>query len=57
MHGFGNMITKKQVQTLVDPIHIPSSTFVSTKYLNGHDLTINPIGHVSIRNHFAQVLV
>jgi hypothetical protein len=48
MHGFGDMISEKQLQTLVDPIHIPSSTFVSTKYLSGHVLIINTIGHVSI---------
>ncbi len=57
MHGFGDMITEKHLQILVDLIHICNSTLVSTKYLNGHVLTTNPIGHVWIKNHFAQVSV
>ncbi len=57
MHGFGDMIIEKQLQTLVDLIHILSSTFVSIKYLIGHVLIVNPIGHVSIKNHYAQVSV
>lgn len=57
VHGFGDMIIEKQLQTLVDLIHILSSTFVSIKYLIGHVLIVNPIGHVSIKNHYAQVSV